>query len=232
MCFWTCSQSILTVAQKMSVHDEVNNDVKNQNGGLWYIPGWCHRPWSDLFMNKNTGIGPIAFTLQSHPLSPKPTWPPYEPSGSRKVRRMRVDPTNIWWPTLSSFFLLPHPAACGLFPDQRLNLHLLQWKRRGTTGPPERSRPLPFRPSLVPWLQSVSSFGSPDTCLLHHFSSRSSNLSSLSFNGSFPPLPTKDKSFWRVNMPFSISSIQLEFMPFTPPMLQLLRRHFHLDISL
>ena len=130
------------------------------------------------------------------------------------------------------FFLLPHPAACGLFPDQGLNLHLLQWKRRGTTGPPEKSCPLPFWPSLIPWLQSVSSFGLPDTCLLHHFSSLSYNLSSLSFNGSFPPLPTKDRSFQRMNTPFSVSSIQLEFKPFAPPVLQLLRRHFHLDISL
>ena len=34
MCFCTYSQSILTDAQKMSVHDDVDNDVKNQNGGF------------------------------------------------------------------------------------------------------------------------------------------------------------------------------------------------------
>ena len=116
MCFWTCSQSILIDAQEMSVHDNVDNDVKNQNGGLCYIPGWCHRPWSDLFMNKNTGVRPTVFTPQSSPLSPKPPWPPYEPSRSRKVRRMRVDPTNIWWPRLSSSFFfscltLPHVGS-------------------------------------------------------------------------------------------------------------------------
>lgn len=195
-----CSENVSSI--------EVDNDVKNQNGGIWHIPGWCHWPQSDLFMNKNTGVGPIAFTPQSHPLSPKPTWPPYEPSGSRKVRRKRE-----WTQTSGGQHcpLFP-PAApwrmCGLFPDQGLNLHLLQWKRRGTTGCSQRSV-LSLLSILVPWLQSVSSFVSPDTCLLHHFSSRSSNLSFLSFNGSFPPLPTKDKSFWRMNtwhspfLPFS-----------------------------
>ena len=130
------------------------------------------------------------------------------------------------------FYLLPHSATCGLLPDQGLSLHLLQWKHRGTTGPPGKSCPLSCWPPLIPWLQSISSLSLPDTCLLHCFSSLSSNLSALSFNGSFPPPPTKDGSFQRMNTPFSISSIQREFELFTPPMLQLLRGHFPLDISL
>lgn len=71
---------------------------------------------TDLFMNKNTSVRPIVSPPQSYRLSPKPPWPPYEPSRNRKVRRMRVDPTNIWWPTLSSSFFischtLPHVGS-------------------------------------------------------------------------------------------------------------------------
>ena len=82
----------------------------------WYWQ-WCEKSkwWTLLysrmvplavirFMNKNTGVRPTVFAPQSYPLSPKPPWPPYEPLRSRKVRRMRVDPTDIWWPTLSSSF--------------------------------------------------------------------------------------------------------------------------------
>ena len=58
-------------------------------------------------------LRPTVFTAQSYPLSPKPQWSPYVPSGSRKVRRRWVTPTNVWRPP-PSFPFFDHPEFPGV----------------------------------------------------------------------------------------------------------------------
>ena len=61
---------------------------------------------------------------------------------------------------------------------------------------------LPFRPPTpTPWLPSVSSLGTSDTCLRCRFSFYTSNPSFLSFNGSLSPLHVKDEFFQRMASP-------------------------------
>lgn len=156
------------------------------------------------------------------------------PSGSRK-RRSEGGPKTSGGQHCPLFPLLLHPDACGLFPDQGLNLHLLQWKRRGTTGPLREVPALSLfgHPRSLGFSLSPFLFPHLDTCLLHHFSSR--------FDPTVLPLPSMapSSSTHKRQVFLKNEHAILHFFHsarvyaiYSPPMLQLLRRHFHLDISL
>lgn len=67
-----------------------------------------------------------------------------------------------------------------------------EWPRQMSSG---HHCPLPFFTILHRWLESVSSLGLPDTCLLRCFSFYVSNMSPAFYNASLPPLPLKDDFF-------------------------------------
>ena len=106
-------------------------------GGSQFAPAWEPRAGPYL-----SGLRIRALTLPQYPLvalRPKDALnshvlPSYLISSAHHIPRV----THYLSVLFTLFFFWPHPAACGIFPNEGSNLCPLQWKRGFlATGPPQ-----------------------------------------------------------------------------------------------